>query len=83
MSKTTLTGTITNSVGTPVNTYYTTSLAPPPMLGLRQFLRGGYRDLDVPTVIYDVNHKVVGTWVPGTIDSDVKWSEENPDWLGR
>jgi len=82
MSSTKAVASVTTDRGTNATQYVTTAMSPPPALGLRQFLRGGYRDLSVPTVIYDVSHRPVGTWFPGTITQEtVQWSYEDPDWL--
>jgi hypothetical protein len=61
--------------------YTSTNTVLPPTQGLREFLRGGYRLLTVPTTIVDYRHQAIGTWVPGEIESSFDWTASEPSWL--
>lgn len=61
--------------------YNTTAMSVPPSIGLREFIRGGYKHLDEPTVVYDATHTAIGTWIPGVIGHEFEWSTDDPVWL--
>ena len=45
----------------------------PPMMSMRDFLRGGYQDITEPTVLLS-RSAVYGTFIPGKIDSAYQWT---------
>ena len=61
--------------------YASSSTTVPNLIGLRDFVRGGLRELTEPTLILDGQNRVLGTWVPGTIDTEFRWTAEEPEWL--
>lgn len=45
----------------------------PPMMSIRDFLRGGYQTIEEPTILL-YHSAVLGTFVPGTIDHEYEWT---------